>query len=58
MQPNRNMVSGAVGVASGGVEVAAAGDLKCMGGYCRSGGTYGTTAQYSYFENLSVVIAR
>jgi hypothetical protein len=28
-------------------QVAAAGDLKCTGGYCRSGGTYGTTAMYS-----------
>ena len=29
------------------MQVAAAGDLKCQGGYCESGGTYGTTAMYS-----------
>jgi hypothetical protein len=30
----------------GGFQIAAAGDLKCTGGYCSSGGTYGTTAFY------------
>jgi hypothetical protein len=33
-------------VEDGAIQLAAAGDLKCTGGYCRSGGTYGTTAMY------------
>jgi hypothetical protein len=33
-------------VEDGIIQLAAAGDLKCTGGYCRSGGTYGTTAMY------------
>lgn len=32
---------------SNGVQLAAIGDLKCSGGSCRSGGSYGTTGMYS-----------
>jgi hypothetical protein len=31
----------------GAYQVAAGGDIKCTGGYCGSGGTYGTSAMYT-----------
>jgi hypothetical protein len=31
----------------GSYQIAAVGDLKCSGGDCRTGGTYGTTAMYN-----------
>ncbi len=34
------------GGAEGSFEVAARGDIPCQGGYCESGGTYGTAAMY------------
>jgi hypothetical protein len=35
----------------GDVDVAAVGDLKCQGGYCSQGGSYGTTATHQINGN-------